>query len=79
MCWCCPAVCTPTRCKKPDVIEWIARQGRQAQLVASVCTGAFLLAEAGSCLIPADQPIPLKETFEEELRYFLGDENYEQL
>lgn len=40
---------------------------------------ALLLAEAGSCLIPADQPIPLKETFEEELRYFLGDETYEQL
>jgi hypothetical protein len=40
---------------------------------------ALLLAEAGSCLIPADQPIPLKETFEEELRFFLGDETYEQL
>ena len=33
--------------QKPDVMQWIYRQGRQAQLVASVCTGAFLLAEAG--------------------------------
>jgi transcriptional regulator GlxA family with amidase domain len=29
------------------VIDWIARQGRAARLVASVCTGAFLLARAG--------------------------------
>jgi len=28
------------------VIEWIAQQAKQASLVASVCTGAFLLAEA---------------------------------
>lgn len=32
---------------KPQVIEWISQQGRQAKLTASVCTGAFLLAEAG--------------------------------
>ncbi len=32
--------------RKPDVIQWISRQGQQAKLVASVCTGAFLLAEA---------------------------------
>jgi transcriptional regulator GlxA family with amidase domain len=32
--------------QKPNVIQWISRQGQQAKLVASVCTGAFLLAEA---------------------------------
>ncbi len=31
----------------PEVIEWIARTAAQAQMVASVCTGAFLLAQAG--------------------------------
>ncbi len=32
---------------KPDVITWIAAQAQTANIVASVCTGAFLLAEAG--------------------------------
>ena len=32
---------------KPNVIDWIAEQGGKATLVASVCTGAFLLAGAG--------------------------------
>jgi transcriptional regulator GlxA family with amidase domain len=32
---------------KPAVIDWIRRQAAVAELVASVCTGAFLLAEAG--------------------------------
>lgn len=31
---------------KARVIDWIARQAKMAQVVASVCTGAFLLAEA---------------------------------
>jgi transcriptional regulator GlxA family with amidase domain len=31
---------------KPDVIQWISQQGQKAKLTASVCTGAFLLAEA---------------------------------
>ncbi len=31
------------------VIEWIATQAGQISLVASVCTGAFLLAQAGVC------------------------------
>lgn len=31
---------------KKRVLKWIAEQGKNAQLVASVCTGAFLLAEA---------------------------------
>ncbi len=31
---------------KAQVIDWIARQVKKAQVVASVCTGAFLLAEA---------------------------------
>ena len=31
---------------KAHVIEWISQQGQEAKLTASVCTGAFLLAEA---------------------------------
>lgn len=33
--------------KKPQVLDWIADQAKQASLVASVCTGAFLLAASG--------------------------------
>ncbi|WP_288132081.1 DJ-1/PfpI family protein [Microbulbifer sp.] len=33
--------------QKTDVIRWIARISERTQLTASVCTGAFLLAEAG--------------------------------
>jgi len=33
--------------EKPAVIDWISNTAEQARLVASVCTGAFLLAEAG--------------------------------
>ncbi len=32
--------------KKANVINWIASTAKKAKLVASVCTGAFLLAEA---------------------------------
>lgn len=32
---------------KPSVIHWITRVAGEASLVTSVCTGAFLLAEAG--------------------------------
>ncbi|NAX23134.1 DJ-1/PfpI family protein [Vibrio sp. V39_P1S14PM300] len=32
---------------KPAVINWIRQQARQVSRIASVCTGAFLLAEAG--------------------------------
>ena len=39
----------------------------------------LLLEEEGSCLVPADQPIPLLVTFEPELRYLMGDEVYEDL
>ena len=39
----------------------------------------LLLDEPGSCLRPAAQPIPLLVTFEEELRYFLGNEHYQEL
>jgi transcriptional regulator GlxA family with amidase domain len=31
---------------KPNVIDWISQQAEKAKLVASVCTGVFLLAEA---------------------------------
>lgn len=33
--------------KKPRVIDWVSTTASSATLVASVCTGAFLLAEAG--------------------------------
>lgn len=33
--------------KKPPVLKWIKEVSKKAKLVASVCTGAFLLAEAG--------------------------------
>lgn len=32
---------------KPAVVRWVAETARSATLVASVCTGAFLLAQAG--------------------------------
>ncbi len=38
-----------------------------------------LLAEPGSCLRPAARPIPLLVTFEPELRYLLGDEQFQRL
>lgn len=33
--------------EKSAVMSWVATVGKSAQLVASVCTGAFILAEAG--------------------------------
>jgi hypothetical protein len=39
----------------------------------------LLLDEPGSCLRPAGTPIPLVETFEEELRYLLGDKKLQKL
>jgi transcriptional regulator GlxA family with amidase domain len=36
-----------TELEKPTVIDWITKQDRQTAIVASVCTGAFLLAKAG--------------------------------
>ena len=40
---------------------------------------SLLLKEKGSCLRAAEEEIPLLITFEEELRYFLGDKKYENL
>lgn len=39
---------------KVAVIDWIAKQASKASLVASVCTGAFLLAKAG---VITNQPV----------------------
>ena len=36
-----------TRRPPPALIEWLTRHGSAATRIASVCTGAFLLAEAG--------------------------------
>ena len=33
--------------KKPQIIEWISKQSRKTALTASVCTGVFMLAQAG--------------------------------
>lgn len=38
-----------------------------------------LASEPGSCLRRAQEPIPLVETFEEELRYLLGDKMYQEI
>ena len=39
----------------------------------------LMLSEPGSCLHPAQHPIPLIETFAEELRYLLGEKTYHQI
>jgi transcriptional regulator GlxA family with amidase domain len=36
-----------TRAPDPKLVEWIRRTGARAKRIASVCTGAFLLADAG--------------------------------
>ncbi len=33
--------------ERDDVMEWVSRIGKQARLVTSVCTGAFVIAKAG--------------------------------
>lgn len=38
-----------------------------------------MIHEEGSCLRTSDHPIPLVETFEEELRYLLGDQAYAEM
>jgi hypothetical protein len=40
---------------------------------------ADLLAEEGSCLVPASKDIPLAETFADELEYLLGTRGYRSL
>ena len=40
---------------------------------------ALLVEEAASCLVRAEEEIPLLKTFEPELRYFLGGDHYDQL
>ena len=38
---------TRSAIKNPHIIDWIAARGRQAETLASVCTGAMLLGQAG--------------------------------
>ncbi|MCU0497099.1 MAG: DJ-1/PfpI family protein [Anaerolineae bacterium] len=38
---------TRTAMNNPNLIEWIQKQGQNAELVLSVCTGALMLAKAG--------------------------------
>lgn len=40
--------------RKQSVINWIAEQAKSAKWVASVCTGVFLLAQAG---VVSDEPV----------------------
>lgn len=54
--------------KKPLVVNWISEQSRKASLTASVCTGAFLLAQAKVTGLKKvtthwDDIEPLKESF----------------
>lgn len=42
-----PGGVVDTPMASPDTLRWIARSAAGAQVVASVCTGAFLLAESG--------------------------------
>lgn len=44
---------TRTAVDRPALIEWIAARAAQAELMLSVCTGSFLLAQAG---LLADKP-----------------------
>lgn len=40
----------------PELLDWLARTASEAEMTASVCTGAFLLAAAGVlrlCTLPA--------------------------
>ena len=39
----------------------------------------LMLNEPGSCLRPAEEPIPLLETFADELEYLLGEKRFKQL
>lgn len=50
---------------KQDVLQWIQQQADKAELVASVCTGAFLLAEAG--VLPNTLPKPKVTTHWEDI------------
>lgn len=55
---------------KPRVIEWLARQHASVRLTASVCTGAFLLAQAG---LVGDLPVTTHwEDLEDLRRAFPG-------
>ncbi len=45
----------------------------------TVDTLEAMLEEKGSCLRPADHPIPLMETFAEELAYLLGEKGYQAM
>ncbi len=38
---------TRTAVHRPRLIEWIAQRAREAELTTSICTGSFLLAQAG--------------------------------
>jgi transcriptional regulator GlxA family with amidase domain len=42
-----PGGIVTTELERPEVISWIAKVAQKADITASVCTGAFLLAKAG--------------------------------
>lgn len=44
-------------CENLDLIEWVRRRAANARRIASVCSGAFLLAEAGLLTGGGQRPI----------------------
>lgn len=63
-----PGGVTAVEQERGELLDWIKKQAGQTEVLASVCTGAFLLAEAG---VVKDQPVtthwediqPLREAF----------------
>jgi transcriptional regulator GlxA family with amidase domain len=42
-----PGGVTAVEQERPELLTWVQEQAAQVEVLASVCTGAFLLAEAG--------------------------------
>jgi transcriptional regulator GlxA family with amidase domain len=65
-----PGGVTAVEQQRPQLLEWIEQRSSQVEILASICTGAFLLAEAG---LLDDRPVtthwediqPLREAFPE--------------
>ena len=65
-----PGGVTAAEQERPELLEWIKQQSSTVEVLASVCTGAFLLAEAGlihdhSVTTHWEDIQPLREAFPE--------------